>query len=811
MTGILTDIRYGLRILTRSPVFTIISLVTLALGIGANTAMFSLVDAILLKPLPYKDPDRLTMLWEKPPGSERNSVSIANYLDWRDQNQVFEQMCAVTGGSVNLSGADEPEELPGRRVSANYFGLLGIKAFIGRTFLPDEDQPGNDKVAVISHRLWQRRFGADRNLVGNNVTLDGEKYTIIGVLAPDSSFDRTFAEIWIPFAIDPTRITREVHFLNVMARLKPGVSMAQARANMDSIARSIAEQFPKTNAGWGVTIDPLRDRLLGSQTRRTALIFFGAVGFVLLIACANVANLTLARGLSRQKEVAVRAALGASSSRLVRQFLTENIFTALIGGGFGVLLSIWFEKLLIAALPPFTLPDEANVAIDSRALMFALGVSVLTGFIFGLAPALQAARPNLNETLKEGGRGGTASRARHRLRGLLVVCEVALALVLLVGAGLLVRSFWRVLNVDPGFEPSNVLSMRVSLPRKRYPKAGSVAAFYLDAVRRIETLPGVEGAALAQSLPLLGWNFGMPFNIEGRPAVADSERPSAHYQMVSPDYFSTMGITVARGRAFAESDTSMSTRVAIINQVMAQRYFPDEDPLGNHLIIDGLVPGVPGLAPAVSWEIVGVISNVRESGLDEEQSPEVYVPFAQSPWGSTYLVVKTSGDPLFMAAGVQNEIRTIDKDQPVTELKSMDQIVAESVAGRRFGTSLLGIFAAVALLLSAIGIYGVISYSVTQRTHEIGIRMALGAQRRHVVRLIVGHGMFLSAIGVGAGLVGAFALTRLMSTLLFEVSATDPITFALIALLLAGVAFFASYLPARRATRIDPVIALRYE
>ncbi|HKX32999.1 MAG TPA: ABC transporter permease, partial [Blastocatellia bacterium] len=750
-------------------------------------------------------------VWERPPRGEINVVSAANFLDWRDQNRVFEQMAAQSGASFNLSGTDRPQELQGWRVSTAYFNLLGVTTALGRTFTREEEDPGRDHVVVLSHRIWQQRFGADPGLIGRMISLNGESYQVVGVLQPGSNFDRGYAEIWVPLSFKPEQITRDFHFLSIIARLKPEVSLAQARTEMDRIGRDIEARYPKSNQGWGVTVEPMQDRVVGTETRRMLLTLLCAVGFILLIACANVANLTLAQGAARHKEIAIRAALGASWWRLMRQFLTESLLLSICGGVGGLVLGSALVKLLTALIPRFVLPIDNQVTLDYRVLLFTLGLALLTGIICGAIPAWQSARPDLNETLKEGGRSNTLSPGRHRLRSLLAISEVSLALMLLVGAGLLIRSFWSLQHVEPGFEVDHVLTMRLSLPMTRYREPAQMTAFFQEAERGIQALPGVRGVSLVQSLPLSGWGFGMPFTIEGQPAPDPAARSAAHFQMVSPTYFSVMKIPLLKGRSFTEQDRSGGAAVAIINQTMANRFFNNQDPLGKRLLIEALVPGRNELGAAVPWEIVGIIGNVKESSLEAEGASEIYVPFSQSPQPNSALVVRTTGEPTQLTGAVQQAIGAVDKDQPVTEIKSMEQVLAQSLAGRRFSTQLLIAFAAIAMVLAAVGIYGVISYSVAQRTHEIGIRMALGAGSGEVFKLILKQALKLASIGVVIGLIGAFALTRLISGLLFGISAADPATFGLISILIVGVASAASYFPARRAMKVDPIVALRVE
>lgn len=802
------DLRYGIRLLAKRPGFSAVTVLALALGIGANTAIFSVVNAVLLRPLPFKDPDQLVMLWEKPPRALRNVVSAGNFLDWRDHSQNFEQMTAVTGESFNLSDVSEPEQILVVKASANLFDLLGATPALGRTFLAGEDQGGHDRVVVLTNSIWQRRFGADASIIGQSVTLNGDKYTVIGILPPDFQFAGRQTEAYIPLAFESSQLNRRFHYLRVFARLKPGVTIPRAQTEMDTIAAGIAGESPDTNKDWGVTIDSLGERTVG-DVKPALLILFGAVGIVLLIACANVANLLLAQASTRQKEIAIRTALGATRTRLTRQLLIENVPLTVLGGALGLLLAMWGVDALVA-LNPSGIPRIDKTSIDSNVLVFTLAVSLLTAMIFGLAPALEAAKVDLNESLKEGGRGSTGGARRRRIRSLLVISEVALSLVLLIGAGLLVKSFARLQSVDPGFRVDNVLTMSLSLPKSRYTGADQLAGFYNQVLQRVESLPGVESAGLVTSLPLTGWNIGQPFTIDGR-TLSPDEATAANYQFTSPEYFRAMGMPLLRGRYFTEQDSSHSAPVTIINQAIARRFFPDEDPIGKHISISSLIPGQTKVGPAVSREIIGVVGDVKESGLAEESSLEVYVSYLQNPLLETNLVVHTSGEPSGLVAAVRSQVLAVDKDQPVSEIKTMEQVLSESVAGRRFNMLLLGLFAMVALILAAVGIYGVISYSVTQRTHEIGVRMALGASATDVIKLVVGQGMILTATGVSIGLVAAFAVTRVMSSLLFGVSATDPMIFAVISLLLTGVALVASLVPARRAVKVDPMVALRYE
>jgi len=818
METLFQDLRYAFRMLLKRPGFTAVAVLALALGIGANSAIFSVVNGVVLRALPYKDPESLMMVWSRRPllqvlaGSQEFPVSAADFTDWRDQNQVFEQIAAFHTQPFNITAAGEPEFLGGVRASANLFSLLGIEAKLGRTFLPEEDQPGAGHVVVISHGLWERRFGSDPNIVGQKLTLNDEPYTVVGVMPPGFQFPRKGempagyqfprqADLYTTLAWTPNQIdNRGREFLAVVARLKPGVTVAQASADMDGIAERLKQQYPQFNANKEVLIVPLHQQVIG-KVRTALLVLLGAVGFVLLIACANVANLLLARAASRQKEIAIRTALGASRSRVIRQLLTESVLLSLTGGTLGLLLSMWGVDLLMA-ISPANLPRVDAISVDVRVFAFTLAVSLLTGIVFGLVPAIQASKPDVNEALKEGGR--TSSVGHNRFRSVLVVTEVALSLVLLIGAGLMIRSFVHLLNSSPGLKPQSVLTLDVGLPRTKY-TGPQQAAFFQQVIERLKSLPGVQSAGAVYPLPLSGAEEGMGFGIEGRAALAPGEVNSAGPGWVSPDYFNVMGIPLLRGRELTERDGIDSPRVLVINEAMAARYFPDEDPIGKRVAFDQ-VNNTP------NWrEIVGVIGDVKHSALDSDPKPEMYFPFTQFPSFFMTLVVRTSGDPLNLVAAARSEVLAVKNDQPISNVHTMEELLSNSIAQRRFNMLLLSIFAGVALLLAAVGIYGVMSYSVAQRTHELGVRMALGAQTSHVLALVVKQGMTLALAGVGIGLAAAFALTRILESLLYGVSSTDPLTFTVIALLLASVAFVACYLPARRATKVDPMVALRYE
>jgi putative ABC transport system permease protein len=801
------DLLYGARVLSKRPGFTLIAVLTLALGIGANTAIFSVVNAVLLRPLPYENSHELVQIWGTHPQLDTAPLSPANFLDWVEQNRVFERIAAYTGQNFNLSGVDEPERIRATRVSAGLFELLRAQPALGRTFLAEEDQYGGHRVVILSHALWHRRFGGDPGVLGQTLTLNDQSYVVVGVMGPEFSFPRATTEMWTPIAFSQgERGTRDTNYISVIARLQPRVTLEQARSEMEALARRQQEQYPKSNTGVGVKVISYKEQIVG-DTRPILLLLLGAVGFVLLIACANVANLLLARATARRKEMAIRSALGASRRRIIRQLLTESVLLALAGGGLGLLLAFWGLGQLVA-LQPASIPRLTELSIDRGVLLFASAVTLLTGIAFGLAPALHASRLDPNDALKEGGKGTGGSGGRQRLRSLLAVSEIALSLMLLIGAGLMVKSFWRLMHVDPGFDPGNALTMVVSLPASRYAQAERQVAFFQQAVERVSNLPGVVAAGVTTDIPLFGGS-STGFDVEGRPPYAPGQRPMVEYRSVSPGYFRAMGIPIVRGRTFTDQDRNDAPAVVVINEVLARHYFPDEDPIGKRL----------GFSKPTDWrEIVGVARDTRNYGLDEEVKPEAYMPYTQSSpdylAGSVsgmILVARTASDPQNMVAAVKREVQELDRNLPIYNIKTMGQYLAESVERRRFIMLLLAVFAGVGLLLAVVGLYGVMSYAVSQRTHEIGIRVALGAQSSDVLKLIVGQGMLLTLVGIVIGLAAAYGLTRMMSSLLFGVGASDPWTFAGVAALLVGIALLACYLPARRATKVDPLVALRYE
>jgi putative ABC transport system permease protein len=804
MQTIWQDMRYGARMLLKQPGFTLIAVITLSLGIGANAAIFSVVNAVLLRPLPFKEPERLVMIREtKIPQFPEFSVSAGNFLGWKKQNTVFERLVAINGTSFNLVGKGDPEQLRAWRVTDGYFAMLGAQPLLGRVFLPEEDQPGRNNVVIMSHGLWQRRFAGDSKILNQPLMLSGRSYTVIGIMPATFQFGGPDLELWTPMAFTEQQAqSHGNHYLSAIGQLKRGVTIDQARTEMLAIAGRLATEYPGTNTGWSVKLMSLLEFIV-RRIEPALLVLLVAVAFVLLIACANVSNLLLARAAGRQKEIAIRTALGARRGRIIRQLLTESALLALIGGAFGLVLAKVGMELLLN-LAPQNLPRMSGISLDGRALAFTAAVTLLTAAIFGLFPALQSSKPNLNETIKDAGRGSTEGRQRLFVRNTLVVLEVGSALVLLVGAGLLIKSFWQLQKVDPGFKPDNALTVSVTLPRSKYQEETQQIAFFQQLLEKLGALPGVQAAGATNSLPL-GGDTVLAFEIQGRPPLPPGAGQSTNFYAVSDDYFKAMGIPLLRGRLLNQRDLRDSPHVAVINETMAKRMFPNEDPIGKRLTFD------TGENNPDWFEIVGIVGDVKQYGLDQATTMQTYEPFTQQPQSSMRLVVRTAGDPTEQSAAIRNAVLELDKEQPISNIRTLADYLSTSIAQQQFSMMLLAVFAAVALVLSAVGIYGVLSYSVTQRTHEIGIRMALGAGRGKVLKLVVGHGMLLALLGVVIGLAAAFALTRLMTILLYGVTPTDPLTFSLIALLLLLVALLACWIPARRATQVDPLIALRYE
>jgi putative ABC transport system permease protein len=806
MTTFWQDIKYGIRVLLKNPGVTFVAVLALALGIGANTAIFSVVNAVLLRPLPYDKPEQLMVVLSvnAKRGLTQQSFSFLNFADYRSQNNSFEALTAYTSASAALAEGQSPEQVQGVSATADVFKVLGTKALLGRTFTPEEERPGGAPVTIISYGLWQRHFGSDPNVVGRQIKLAGRDKTIIGVLPAEFKFQfvNDPPEFWVPMDPDnEMNKQRGASYIQLLGRLKPGVTAQQAETELKSIAARLEQQYQEDNAGRSVQLVSAHEQMVG-ELRPTLLVLLGAVAFVLLIACANVANLLLARAAGRGREIAIRTALGAGRLRIIRQLLTESVLLSTLGGSLGLLLAIWGIDLL-GSLVPANIPRFGETRLDLPVLAFTLGASLLTGLIFGLAPALSASKLDLNEALKEGGRSASEGRARHRMRSLLIISEVALSLVLLVGAGLLIKSFLHLRSTNPGFNPDRVLTATLSLPSIKYKEDEQIVRFTEQAIARTAQIPGVEAVGTIMPLPFSGNNISISFHVDGQPLPAPGEEPVSGARIISPDYLRAMGIPLIKGRAFTEQDKADAPNVILINETLARKYFPNEDPIGKRLNL--------GLND-IKGEIIGVVGDVRSSNLTKEAGPEFYVPYQKVAFGEASLVVRTSsGDPASIAPAMRSAIQELDKDQPLYEVRTMNSLVADSIARQRFSMMLIALFAVLALLLAAVGIFGVMSFLVTQRTHEIGIRMALGAQTFDVLKMIVGQGMTLTLVGIAIGLVAAFALTRVMSGLLYGVSATDPLTFIAVSAVLAAVALLACYIPARRATRVDPMVALRYE
>jgi putative ABC transport system permease protein len=796
------DLRYGARMLLKNPGFTLIAVFTLALGIGANTAIFSVVDAVLLRPLAFKEPDQLVIIGRGRARESVSSISYPEFIDVKEQNQVFEEVAAASVGDreFDLASDREPERIAGLRVSTGFFKLLGVEPRLGRTFSPEESQAGQNRVAIIGHNLWQRRFGGDAAIVGKTLRLNAESHTVIGILPPEFQYPTLGADpkvdVIVPSAPDPERSNQT---LAVLARLKPGVALAQAQANLDVIKENLARQYPRPNADWGINVLPFQEYLVrGSRSK--LLMYFGAVAFVLLIACANVANLLLARAAVRRKEMAIRLSLGATRWRVVRQLLAESLLLAIVGGGLGLLLAMWGADFLAHVLSG-SVTRIQETSLDARVLGFTFALSLLSSGVFGLAPAILGSKPDLNEALKESQRQGSGGLRRNRLRGLLVVTEVALTLVLLVGAGLLVRSLMQLHKIELGFETENVLTMRVSLPRAKYASGQQAREFFQQVTGRVAAAPGVEAVGLVDLLPLGGGDAKTQLTIE-EPSAAGSQI-GASVRSVNHDYFRALGIPLLGGRYFTEHDDQSAPRAAIINQALAQRLWPGEVALGKRVRIGG--------QDSPQAEIVGVAPNVRHWVFNSQPLLEIYCPYLQRPMRSAYLTVRSGARPDNLVAAIRREVLAVDKDQPVYNIKTLDERLSDNFAGRRLPMFLMSLFAGLALALAAAGIYGVLSYLVAQRTQEIGVRIALGAKPRDIQKLVVGQGLALIAIGVALGLIASVALKRVMAGLVYEVSATDPLTYAAITLLLTAVALLACWIPARRATKVDPMVALRCE
>jgi putative ABC transport system permease protein len=807
MMGVLRqNLTFGLRTLAKSPGFAITAVLTLALGIGATTAMFSVVYAVF-EPMPYPKPDQLMMVWAKTPRG-RSSVPPADFLDWKTRSTSFQGMGAWTGGSFNISGGDRPEQVPGSKRTPGFFSMEGLPLLYGRDFLPEEGEPGNGHVVILSHRLWQRQFGGNPELVGKQVRMNGEPYTVVGILPP-GMHDRFNSQLWVPVSFTPEDITRDSNYMLVMARLKDGVTIDQAQAEMNGIAAQLQQEFPRTNKDRSVSVESLHLDFVTESTRRNLWLLLGAVGFLLLIGCVNVANLLVARGTSRQREVALRAALGASRRRLFGQFLTESFVLAALGGALGILLTSVIIQAIIAVMPPVgtMLPSEANIRMSVPVLLFTIAVTVIAGLLFGTVPAWQSTRLDLNEVLKKGGRTGAGGVRRKALR-VLIVAEFSLALTLLATGGLALRGFWNLTRIDLGINTDNVITFRLPVLERRLNGPDQIRSYYGAMLERIGAVPGVVHVAAMTGTPGRGAASGTRFTIPGQP-VDPSVRRTTDLQIVTPQYVDTLGVRVTRGRGVNEGDTATSTRVAMVNEQFVKQYLPDVDPLTQRISMAELIPGQPR-GQQVEWQIVGVFRNVRGAGSREDR-PEMDVPFAQSPWPQASLVVKTQGDPKALISSISAAVSSVDPDVPLAGVQTIDEIVSDALAIDRFSVVLFASFGVLGLLLAAVGIYGVMAFGVAQRTREFGVRMALGAQRSGVIGMVLKEGTILAFAGAAIGLAGAYLVGRAMHSMLFGVEAFDVRAFGAVFALLLVVALSACLVPALRASRVEPMEALRDE
>lgn len=808
MNSLWQNIRYALRNLAKNPGFAAVVVLTLAMGIGANTAIFSVVYGALLAPLPYPNPDQLVMVWSTA-RSNHNSVSAADYLDWKRQSAVFQDLVAFTGGHFSLSVSGRPEVLQARILAPGWFNMQGIPFSMGRDFLADEGKVGQDHVAIITHHLWQQRFGSDPHIIGQQIRLDGQPYFVVGVLAAGMP-DRFESHLFVPLAFKPEQLNRNFHWLNVIGRLKPGVTIQQANADMKAVTQHVAEAYPLSNQGWGASVEPLKNDFTSRDTIKDLWLLMGAVGFVLLIACVNVANLLLARGTVRQKEVAVRASLGATRVQLIWQFLTESLVLAFIGGVLGVSGAWAMLRAILALLPPFSVPTEADIRVSLPVLFFTLGATLVAGVLCGCAPAWKISHQNLNDSLKESGRS-TFTAGKHGLRRGLVVMEFAMALTLLAGAGLAIHSFWNLTRIDLGFRPDHVLTSYLPIPVDHFSQPEQMTAFYRQLLEKISAQPGISSAAVSTAAPIIGPDGGMGFSIAGQPAGDPASHPGAGFAMVTAEYFRTFGIPIVQGRSITGQDVAGGQRVCVVNETLVKKYLSGLDPLRQRLVVDQLIPGVFRFGPPIEWQIVGVSKDMRNNSVRREPFPEIDVPFWQSPEPSARIDVRTNGDPASVTNSLAAAVQSMDPDLGMDQVRTMDQLVDESLAGERFSVALFAAFAAVALTLAAIGIYGVMSFAVAQRTHEIGLRMALGAGPRQVLSLVLREGLLLALAGLFLGLGGTYFVGRVMASVLYGITTIDPLAVSAVAVLLLSAAVLACYVPARRATRVDPLVALRHD